>query len=370
MNILLFSRIVAKSGVGNHMKELSEELVRQGHNVLIVSGTNELELGGYNVKFIKLPTLSNSPIAILGVVFSLHKLIKEYNIDVVHCHHRKAALYMRLYNVIYKHIPVVYTLHLTPIPCDFMHRILTFVGDKAIGVSTDVSDFLVEKLKIQRDKVVTVLNGVVNPIEKGNILDSNDVFKLKSEWNIQKEGKYVFVTHSRIDTVKNHLVIIEAVKLLPEEIRNKFVVVCSGIKAGGYYQKCIKTIEEYGLEDSFRFVGWCDTLSIFSIADCLLLPSFIEGFALSVCEAFFMNVLVARSDCGGFKDQRYCLKIEADKPETISMLIADITENGLFKYDSLRKQAKDFATLNFTIEKMTYNIVEVYKDVLLDKKEN
>lgn len=56
MNILLFSRIVAKSGVGNHMKELSEELVRQGHNVLIVSGTNELELGGYNVKFIKLPT--------------------------------------------------------------------------------------------------------------------------------------------------------------------------------------------------------------------------------------------------------------------------------------------------------------------------
>lgn len=363
MNVMLFSRIVAKSGVGNHIKELSEELVRQGHNVVIVSGTNELSLGGDEVKFVLLPTLSNSPIAILGVVFSLHKLIKEYNIDVVHCHHRKAALYMRLYNVIYKHIPVVYTLHLTPIPCDFIHRILTFVGDKAIGVSTDVSDFLVEKLKIQRDKVVTVLNGVVNPIEKGNILDFNDVFKLKSEWNIQ-EGKYVFVTHSRIDTVKNHLAIIEAVKLLPEEIRNKFVVVCSGIEAGGYYQKCIKTIEEYGLEDSFRFVGWCDTLSIFSIADCLLLPSFIEGFALSVIEAFHMNVLVARTDCGGFKDQKYCLKIDANNPETISKLIADITENGLSEYETLRKQAKDFASLNFTIEKMTENIVKVYKEVL------
>ena len=46
MNILLFSRIVAKSGVGNHMKQLSEELVRQGHNVVVVSSTNDLQIGG------------------------------------------------------------------------------------------------------------------------------------------------------------------------------------------------------------------------------------------------------------------------------------------------------------------------------------
>lgn len=36
MNIMLFSRIVAHSGVGNHMKELSEELVNQGHKVVVL----------------------------------------------------------------------------------------------------------------------------------------------------------------------------------------------------------------------------------------------------------------------------------------------------------------------------------------------
>lgn len=45
MNIMLFSRIIAKSGVGNHMKLLSEELTRQGHKVVVVSSTNDLKLG-------------------------------------------------------------------------------------------------------------------------------------------------------------------------------------------------------------------------------------------------------------------------------------------------------------------------------------
>ena len=37
MNVMLFSRIIAKSGVGNYMKLLSNELARQGHYVVVVS---------------------------------------------------------------------------------------------------------------------------------------------------------------------------------------------------------------------------------------------------------------------------------------------------------------------------------------------
>ena len=46
MNILLFSRIIAKTGVGNHINELAHELVNQGHNVVVVSGTNDLNISG------------------------------------------------------------------------------------------------------------------------------------------------------------------------------------------------------------------------------------------------------------------------------------------------------------------------------------
>ena len=41
MNIMLFSRICAKTGVGNHMNQLANELVAQGHSVWVLSSTNE-----------------------------------------------------------------------------------------------------------------------------------------------------------------------------------------------------------------------------------------------------------------------------------------------------------------------------------------
>lgn len=45
MNIMLFSKIIARSGVGNHIRLLSSELARQGHNVVVVSATNDLNIG-------------------------------------------------------------------------------------------------------------------------------------------------------------------------------------------------------------------------------------------------------------------------------------------------------------------------------------
>ena len=44
-NKLVFICSGEKSGVGNHMKLLSEELTRQGHKVVVVSSTNDLKLG-------------------------------------------------------------------------------------------------------------------------------------------------------------------------------------------------------------------------------------------------------------------------------------------------------------------------------------
>lgn len=45
MNILLMARIIAKTGVGNHVKQLSEELINQGHKVWVVASTNEMDIG-------------------------------------------------------------------------------------------------------------------------------------------------------------------------------------------------------------------------------------------------------------------------------------------------------------------------------------
>ncbi len=160
MKIVLFSKICAKTGVGNHMKQLANELVAQGHKVWVLSSNNEQGIiEKENLKFITMPFTTKNPMICLKNLRALHRLVKENNIDVIHCHHRVAALYMKFYRILWK-IPMVYTLHSAPIPHDFIQRTFTYAGDMAIGVSTEVSRFLYEGLRVSKHKIRTVLNGV------------------------------------------------------------------------------------------------------------------------------------------------------------------------------------------------------------------
>lgn len=363
MNILLFSKIIAHTGVGNHIKELSAELTRQGHRVIVVSSTNEMEVGKNdteNVKFYRVPVTTKNPIQALKNLKMLNSIIKAEKIDVVHCHHRMAALYMRAYKCI-NSIPVVYTLHLAPIPSDFIHRVFTYSGDKAIGVSTEVSEFLIDKLKVKAKKVTTVLNGVDN--EKLLPLSDDEKKAIKEKYNIS-DDKTVLVMHSRIDRVKNHLFTVEIMSKLPQRIKDRVVVVCSGEKDGGYYQEVLEKIKEYDLEKNFVFTGWINTRDIMGVADLILLPSFKEGFPLTVIEAFFMNVPVLRTQSGGYRDQKIgCGCIYLNKPEELVEEITNLCEKGKEIYKEQIDRAYKFAIENVTIGKMVQNTVDVYKEV-------
>ena len=194
MNILLFSRILEKTGVGNHINQLSRELARQGHRVMVVSGTKNQDLDN-DVAFKHLQTLSKNPLVIFKSIQQLHAIITQNKIDVVHCHHRVAALFMKLYNMLYPHVPTVYTLHSAPIPSDFFHRILTFPGDHTIGVSSDVSQFLTTALGVSSQKVTTVLNGVnqeeLFPLSNDEKIALQEKFQLTPDKTVLCTGQYL-----------------------------------------------------------------------------------------------------------------------------------------------------------------------------------
>ena len=363
MNILLFSKIIAHTGVGNHIKELSAELAKQGHRVVVASSTNEMEVeksDTQNIKFYRIPVTTKNPLKVFKNLRILNSIIRKEKIDVVHCHHRMAALYMRAYKCI-KSIPVVYTLHLAPVPSDFIHRILTYAGDKAIGVSTEVSEFLINKLKVKAKRVTTVLNGVDN--EKLLPLSDDEKKAIKEKYNIS-DDKTVLVMHSRIDRVKNHLFTVDVVSKLPQKVKDKVVVLCSGGKGGNYYQEVLEKIKEYGLEKNFVFTGWINTRDIMGVADLVLLPSINEGFALTVIEAYFMKVPVERTESGGYKDQKIgCGCIDLDKPDELVEKITALCEKGKEIYKEQVDRAYEFAIENVTVEKMVENTVDVYKEV-------
>lgn len=359
---MLFSRILAKTGVGNHIDLLSDSLQRLGHNVIVVSGTQDLILSNHKVKFIKLYTKLKNPVSVVKSIFELHSIIKENQIDIVHCHHRVASVYMFLYNLIFK-IPYVYSLHTLNIPKDFFHRKATFVGKKAIAVSTDVKNYLVNDLKISSEKVVTVLNGVDESVLFP--MQEIEINQVKNEWAISKD-KIIIAMHSRIDSIKNHRLVVEAVNLLEDYEKEKIQIVCSGEPKGSYYNEIIELIKHYNLQNYFSFIGWVNTRKILGIADYLFLPSFKEGFPLSVVEAAFMKVPVVRTKTAGYEDMKYSVPISATDPEDMVKVIRNIVNKNVLEYQNLTQAAYDFAKASLTATKMAENTLNVYKEVLND----
>ena len=361
MKVLLFPRFLAKSGVGNFVRVLAAELYRQGHDVVIVCGFIELDLSTLpkSIKIYHVETCSINPLNIVENLRAIHKIIIDENIEIVHCQHRIPAIYMSIYNFFYNRVRTIYTLHLVPVPCDFVHRLMTCVGDKAVGVSSDCSSFLIEKLKIPAKKTVTILNGV-NENEL-SLLSDEEKNKIFEKYHIPK-GKYIIVQHCRIDPVKNHLLLIKAASIMPERIRSKYVFVCSGKTEGKYYDECISLIKKLGVESNFIFTNWIKARDILGIADFMVLPSLIEGFGLNTLESFIMGVPVARTRGGGYSDTKnYCIPISGTDVSELVNLIIDICENGTSKYRNMSLAAQQWALRMCTVTAMTKQYIQVYE---------
>ena len=361
MNILLMSRIIARTGVGNHIHQLYNELVRQGHSVWVVASSNEMGIqtsnrGGYYYTNLN----SRNPLEVVKNLIAIHRLIKQNHIEIVHCHHRMASLYMRIYNRIWR-CPYVYTLHLAPIPSDLAHRMVTSCGDRAIAISKEVGDFLRDRFKVPESRISYVLNGVDE--SKLTPLSSEEKTRIRQEFGIDS-NKTVVALHSRITAVKGLMEVAKAVNMLDIKQRKDIVILCSGEKRGKYYDDLVSYINDNHLEANFVFCGWRDARTVIGCADLMMLPSTVEGFGLSCIEAMFMKVPVARSKMGGFLDMsEYVNALDEVSPNCIATCIMELLSDKN-KFQSKIDKAALWVHGVCTISAMTRNTVAVYHKVL------
>ena len=161
------------------------------------------------------------------------------------------------------------------------------------------------------------------------------------------------------------MIMVEAVNELPEDIKRKIVVVCTGKKEGPYYQSLVEKIEQYGLQEQFLFVGWVDPYEISAASDFLFLPSYKEGFALNIAEAFFMKLPSARTATCGWEDLKIgCQEIYADRTDEIKKIIVKLVTEGKETFADQIDRAYKFACENLTVEIMTKNTVKIYSQAI------
>ena len=226
MNILMALMGLDIGGAETHVAELSKELKRRGHNIIIASngGVYEKELVDFGIKHYKVPLQNKKPNNIISSVSLLKRIIIEEKIDIVHSHARIPSFLLGKIQKSMKY-PFVTTAHWV-FTTKYGLKYITDWGQKTLAVSEDIKKYLIDNYKIPEKNITVTVNGI--DTERFSKIESSQ--EIKDEFFIS-EGDKTIVYVSRMDTDRSlaaHQLIAAVDALFPVIDNLKCIIVGGG----------------------------------------------------------------------------------------------------------------------------------------------
>lgn len=390
-------------GVCQHIKTLKRELERVGHQVHILA-RNEDE-SGYHL----LPQgriIHRGPIDRLARE-KLTPLLRERMIgidpyvmeqEVNRCAFELAALSIGVdhYDVIHAHdiisaraierikpphIPLVVSVH----GCIATEH-LTLTGStlapgsdiweyiqarEQIGVNA--GDLTIVPSKWLRDlhlREYQVPSARLEVIPYG--LDCSVFYRqMKNRAEVTREpGKHVLICPARLDVVKGHQDLLDALSLLQQE-RSDWVC---WIVGDGYLREYLEAqLKRLKLSEHVQFLGSRDHVpALLAQADIFVLSSRQDTLPIAVMEAQLAGLPVVATDAGGIPEmvtdqEDGLLSPAGDSRSLFKNLHALLADREL--RNRMRKNAKRWASVKWSAKKMVQSVVAAYRSAIRAKKE-
>ena len=223
---------------------------------------------------------------------------------------------------------------------------------KAVAIITD-SEFtkksIIKKYGAKEDRVVSLPFLPSNVLGISEQIYRQDFIDINKRYNIN--GRYIFYP-AQLWPHKNHIYILDGLKLLKEKYNTKINAVFSG-SGKGNLSFISEKAKEFGIADQVHYIGFVEDKELpylYKQALALVMPTYFGPTNIPPLEAFAMGCPVLYSDLPGLREQvegsamlldlnnpdsmcRELLKIIENSPE-ISVMI----KNGKGKIESLLKQ--------------------------------
>ena len=160
MKILMATMKLDIGGAETHIVELSKELVRQGHEVLVASngGVYVQELTEAGIRHFDVPMHRRDVGCILRSRRLMKQLIRREKPDVVHAHARIPAFICGSLRRRWR-FPFVATAHWV-FESGGMLRYLTNWGQRTIAVSEDIKNYLLREYQVPEGQISVTINGI------------------------------------------------------------------------------------------------------------------------------------------------------------------------------------------------------------------
>jgi glycogen(starch) synthase len=341
---------VIEGGLARHVRKLSEELVRQGVAVdVLTRGAGERsdddgpaveERGGVSVHRVREPNWPRDLDRFVAWVERMNEdmlrageaLADERSYDLIHGHdwlvaNACAALAERL------GVPFLTTIHATEHgrhqgwvadpPQSHIHsveRSMAHRADRVIVCSYYMRGHVADIFDIDESRVAVIPNGV----DPNDLRPVKDLQALRAEFAAPHETLVLLV--GRLVYEKGFQLALDALPRVIEQVGDvRFLVAGSGTHEAELKAQA----EQLGLLDHGTFLGWIgdDVLhSLYRIADLCVVPSIYEPFGLVALEAMASGCPCIVADTGGLREvvppgERVGLRFNGGDAEHLGVMI-------------------------------------------------
>ncbi len=350
-----------QGGVERGTVELSRELVRRGHDSIVISAGGRLvEQVNYDGgRHLTLDVCSKNPLTAPLRVHRLKRLLRHIRPDIVHARSRVPA-WLCVFALKGLDIPFVTTVHGFN-SVNAYSKVMTR-GDRVICVSRAIRDYIKANYNTPEEKIRVVHRGVDLDEFCPDRLDTDFVQAFKVRHGLA--GRYVAACVGRITPLKNFSAFIQAIKRCSATMPDIKGLIVGGARDDkrGHLAELEALVDSLGLGDTIIFAGSQQKMAeIYSLSDvvvaCSRKP---ESFGRSLVEAMAMGRPVVSFAQGGpldiIDDGRTGLFCRDGSPDALAEGIAKARNTA---FADLRSYVKTY----FSLDGMVENELDVYRQL-------
>lgn len=311
LSVLQVTPELNAGGVERTTIEMAEAISRAGGLALIASAGGRLEpdLEAAGGKLIKLPANTKNPLTALANVWRLMRIVKQYNVQVIHARSRAPA-WSALIAARLAGVPFVTTFHgiyNARSPLKRFYNSVMARGDVVIANSEYTREHVLEFYDADRERIVAIPRGVDLEVFDSTCISAEDVASIRAQWGVApNDARCVIIAPARLTRWKGQLVLIEAIALIERRRPGALKVIIAGDAQGrvGYKEEVNAAIEKSELRDVVAVVGHLRHMNAaFAASDIAVFPvTEPEAFGRGAVEAQAMGVPVIASNLGGFTE--------------------------------------------------------------------
>lgn len=363
-----------EEGVGNHVYNLSRNLIKDNHEVTIITRGpwNKIQRENIDeIDVIRVPFVPLYPFHIHLHGLSVNKVFKslESEFDVLHIHSPLCPL-------IKTSLPLITTIH-TPMLTDYRDAKLESIRIMLLKIASKFVSYKLEsKILHASDIVMTVSTSIAQELKENYYLNSDKVFTVGNgvdekffcpgKQRSKNDNRYIlFVGH--IDREKGLFDLLECGRYICRD-RSDVSFILAG--QGRDFNILKRRVIKLGLRDRFVLLGQVGKeklLELYQNATLFVFPSYHEGLPTALLEAMSCSVPIIATDVRGNRDLishgENGILVPSRNPkklaEAISLILDD--EHLRTKYGG---NARKTIENNYTWDKVSDKILRCYLSFL------